>query len=82
MPFIQSAIVYCNVSGNSDLRDAWKLFHDRQVAGNYTKNIEDAYTVNLWKYWIFGQSDNIHPPRKWDCGVAAAEVAVTNFYNN
>ncbi len=37
MPFIQSAIVYCNVSGNIDLRDAWKLFHDRQLAGNYTK---------------------------------------------
>ncbi len=82
MPFIQSAIVYCNVSGNIDLRDAWKLFHDRQLAGNYTKNIEDAYTVNLWKYWVFGQADNIHPPRKWDCGVAAAEVAITNFYNN
>lgn len=82
MPFIQSAIVYCNVSGNIGLRDAWKLFHDRQVAGNYTKNIEDAYTVNLWRYWIFGQADNIHPPRKWESGVAAAEVALTNFYNN
>lgn len=82
MPFIQSAIVYCNVSGNIDLRDAWKLFHDRQVAGNYTKNIEDAYTVNLWRYWVFGQADNIHPPRKWESGVAAAEVALTNFYDN
>lgn len=81
MPFIQSAIVYCNVSGIDNLRAAWQTFHDRQVSGNYTENISEAYTVNLWRFWCFGQADNVHSPRKWESGESAAKTALTNFYD-
>ena len=80
MPFIQSGIVYCNIFGIADLKEAWARFRDRQVSGKYTEGISEAYTANLWKYWVLGQADNVHSPRKWESGKAAAKIALTNVY--
>ena len=80
MPFIQSGLVYCNVSGNTDLSRAWDLFNSRVLSGKYTKNISEAYTTRLWKYYVYGQEENVHSPRKWECGEASAKTALTYIY--
>lgn len=82
MPFIQSGLVYCSVSGIENLRTAWATFKKRQLSGRYTENIPEAYTTNLWKYYVFGQKDNVHSPRKWECGEASAKTALTYIYGN